>query len=63
MTVFYRNKTFVVSNDPYVMTVFEQRRDGRIIKRTYGNPKDISAEDRADLFLARAVNNTMSRSK
>ena len=55
MTVFYRNKTFVVSNNPYLMTVFEQTKEGKTIKRTYANAKDISAEDKADLFLARAV--------
>lgn len=63
MTVFYRNKTFVVTTNPYSMTVFEQMRDGCTIKRTYGNPKDISAMDKADLLLARAVNNVAQRVK
>lgn len=63
MTVFYRNKTFVVTNNPYLMTVFEQTRDGRTIKRTYGDAHDISAQDRADLLLARALDNVRSRGK
>lgn len=58
MTVFYRNKTFVVSTTkPYMITVFEQNKDGKTIKRTYANASEVSPEDRADLFLARAVNN------
>ena len=55
--VFRGNKTFVVADNPYVMTVLEQTREGKTIKRVYYSPNDMSPEDRSDFLLARIVNN------
>jgi len=63
MIVYYRNKTFVISNNPYKLTVLEQSKDGKTVTRTYGNAGDLSVEDKYDLLLARAVDNSRSRSK
>jgi len=63
MTIYYRNKTFVISTNPYKLTVFEQSKDGKTTTRTYGNAMDLSAEDKYDLLLARAVDNSKSFSK
>ncbi|MCR4918157.1 MAG: hypothetical protein K5912_04430 [Alphaproteobacteria bacterium] len=60
MTIFYGSKTFVIAEKPYTMTVFEQTKDGKTIKRIYNNPTDISVQDTVDLLLARAVYNTKS---
>ena len=63
-SVVYRgNKTFVIANNPYVMTVLEQTREGKTIKRLYYSPNDISSEDKMDFLLARIVNGVRQNTK
>ncbi len=63
-SVVYRgNKTFVVADKPYTMTVLEQTREGKTIKRVYSSPNDISPEDKMDFLLARIVNNVRQQSR
>ena len=56
-------KTFIVVNNPYIMTVLEQTRTGETIKRVYYSPNDISPEDRRDFLLARVLNNVRQQSR
>lgn len=63
-SVVYRgNKTFVIANNPYVMIVLEQTREGKTIKRLYYSPNDISSEDKMDFLLARIVNGVRQNTK
>lgn len=57
------SKTFVVVSKPYTMTVLEQTREGKTIKRVYSSPNDISPEDKMDFLLARIVNNVRQQSR
>ena len=61
-SVVYRGtKTFVIVNNPYIMTVLEQTPVGKTIKRIYYSPNDISPEDKRDFLLARIVNKIRQR--
>ncbi len=61
-SVVYRGtKTFIVSNNPCIMTVLEQTPVGETIKRIYYSPNDISPEDKRDFLLARIVNKIRQR--
>ena len=52
-----------IANNPYVMTVLEQTREGKTIKRLYYSPNDISPEDKMDFLLVRIVNGVRQNTK
>ena len=45
------------------MTVLEQTREGKTIKRLYYSPNDISPEDKMDFLLVRIVNGVRQNTK